>query len=401
MKKYLLIAILFLFAFTKVSTQTTISGEEYKNAVISSIDILSAHMQILRAQNQYENALSYFSMTYRTAPANFKINDGSTRNGTITRFLFPLGFGFGSPKSFCFFAGTNMDWVMTKGNNGFGYNTVEALMHAGVGFYNFQFTAGKLYEPKIALDGNGEFASVKKEVNAEGLKDQSNNGKLFTLYHKTGVYFSAVFSDVDEFNYTTERPETKTWQLQEFKFNIQPLKQYLPDAAGLPFVDIVKLSPFKKYYNEYSNFYNNGLTNVDSEREPKKKDQYELTLGSDNLLSNGIHCAVTLNRKTGVSFRKAELAYVYYTDKSFVFGSRAMVFMNNTNPKFSFDSFCLISMGENAHLGISYSYNCPDNTTFLPLPELHTIGVQLAFGKRETSKAISSYASAILSQMTK
>lgn len=394
--KYTILLISLLTAFRCIA-QNPVTGVQFKEAALSSVDVLSSHFLLLQAQSHYNKILNNVSVTDHIAPAKLFINNGTSWDGKISRLLINTGIGYGSIKKFGVFAGFQGDYVYARGNKVnkesklVRCDVVQGVWYFGFSFLGFQLDAGKLFHAnEFALDNNQDFAGDTSQITKSGISDFEKDMSVYTLYHKSGIYFSTVFSKI-KYDGLDKRI------LSEYKFNIQPLKKYLPDVYGLPFLDLIGYTPLSTYYNKYKDFYTAAFN---ADQTTKNKMGYDATLGSDDIKKLGLRSALTLQVYPKASFRKFEVAYNYFRkEKTQVFGARSQFFMKDKTPNFSFDAFATISTKvKNLTFSVSYSYNSPDNVTFVPLPKLHVIGIQIILGKRETAKAVIPYAAAILSE---
>jgi hypothetical protein len=371
-----------------------IDGPQYRDATLQSIDIMSSHLTLLQAQAQHDRILNNISYTIRFAPANLRLNSDSVHRGSFVRSLLPFSVGWGTVNGFGLFAGMQGDYVkvfdltdkdeLTEEVNGeeqaVGTEVSQAIFYAGISVLGFQLDAGLLGSVGFKLDKDGEFAENRSQI----VKDTSYLSKkpryVYTIHHKSGVYLSTIFN-IDS--------ATGGQTLADFKVNIQPLENYLPEFYGLPFLDIVSYTPLSDYYNEYTV----EDTTDGNAQAPKSGRNYDFSYGSDNLFIQGFRPSMTLKVRPHVAFRKFDVSYVRgLFGNAAVFGARTAYYVRGGESNFSLDTFGVISFSPSHTLGLSYSYNSPDNITFLPLPGLHVWGVQLIWGARETAKKLFPYA---------
>ncbi|HBX49921.1 MAG: hypothetical protein A2275_04945 [Bacteroidetes bacterium RIFOXYA12_FULL_35_11] len=387
--KYLLTFILIVI-YAGTFAQDYISGPQFKSASEGSVDILSSHLTLFQSQAKYNKIFSNISLTSRLSPATFLINDGAIKKGSLQRHLFNLGGGFGKASEAGIFAGMQADMALA-GREEWGSNCTQYIFYLGFALAGFQADVGAMLASQGAeeLDFNNEFSYIKQPDDTVYQRG-TRHGTAFSVYHKSGVYFMANF--------------TKVWingtdysKLADYKFSIQPLKKYLPDIYGLPFIDLVAYTRLSSYYSQYQDYYNSAFQINESEMKDK---EYDISPGSDGLYKKGLRASVTFHAYPKVYFKKAELAYNYFiNDKAQVCGARTQFYMREHKPNISFDAFVMLSTkSKKQTISLSYSYNSPDNTTFLPLPKLHVIGAQLIFGHRETAKAIIPYANSIMEE---
>lgn len=388
-----------LFIFFKSNAQEVVTGPQFRGATMNSIDILSSHLVLQQAQSQYNQVLNNVSFTNNFAPVRFYFNDGSIENGRISRRQINACFGYGNTDKIGAYGGIQINMIgeilsqKKVINEGTGNTLFQNLAYIGIAFLDFQLDIGTTFTQGFHLDGNYDFTKNKNEVPFDNSPlFRSGGTTIYSLYHKTGVSATAIFSE-EEYNPMYAQSNKK--HLSEFRINLQPLKKYLPAVFGLPFIDLTSHTPLNSYYNESTGYYST-VKNIDTETTKKKN--YDFMPGSDNLFEKGIRASVAIQAYPKVRFKKVELGYNYLKNKDkMIFGIRTQLFNNNGKADLGFDSFIMLSaLKKILNLSLSYSYNSPQNITFLPLPKLHVIGIQIIIGKRETAKAIIPFAASIL-----
>lgn len=394
---FLWLAPCLLWAAADCQAKEVISGPQYRDATLKSIDVLSSHLTLLQAQAEHDQILNNISYTIRFAPANLLLNDSSVNKGSFVRSLLPSSVGLGSVSGIGFFVGLQGDYIKvfdldTKDDttsdgqrSGVGTEVSQVIAFAGISLLGFQLDAGIIGGVGFVLDKDLQFAKYKTQQVKDTSFLSAKPRYVYTLYHKSGIYLSTIF-----------KTDTLTGKqtLSDFKLNIQPLKNYLPDFYGLPFLDLLAYTPLSPAYSKYTV---QDTTSGNSKSVSKEKKDYEVSFGSDDFFTTGFRPDFTILARPHLAFRKLDFSYVRCLfGNSLVLGSRASYFVRNGNSNLSVDAFGVISFSEVTTLGLSYSYNSPDNVTFLPLPGLHVFGVQLIWGARETAKKLFPYVSGIV-----
>lgn len=398
---------------------TEFVGSEVGTAVRRSIDIIHDHLQLEQAQHRYERILWYFGYTHRWAPGKVRFDDGKRVSGNLNRVQLNLGGGFGSYDSFGVIFGAQLDFVQMIGNfgeRGDGLRAApgQSLLYVGAVGHGFQFTLGQMQNQMSArglpLDPYGNYTANPDAGYRPGTPryiaypdegdDSAFISTLVTGYHESGAFFAVNYE-----NATGGRPG----RIGEARFNFQPLEQYLPDLAGLPTFGIARLDKFKRYYGEALDSKSGKQLDAqpavyDPAGIPARntEDPYETEIGTDDALGIGARMRLVAQVRPQVTFRRADFGIVHIENLGsrfeLVAAARAIAFRRDDSYDAAVDSFALIGippfkrgperMGWPFHVGLSYSYNSPDGSTFLPIPHAHVFGFQLVVGVPETSKPL-------------
>jgi hypothetical protein len=385
MKKYQILLISFFLSCNTFAQ--VITGQRYKSALENSINIHASNLQMLKAQalddldsdSEDNDGYLYWLISVKRAPVKILTSDGVLHNGIVDRSHMPFGIIRGDEVG-KYFLGFNMDVVSYSNFDVLDSNkepesksTGQAMYHAGLKIMSFQFQIASFlnFGGTELFDGNGDFPAVgvgRVVDNSSKIRDAKR--RMFTAYHSSGVFFSTIYEKIETRNPETHKLEGD-YQFSEVKFNIQPLKKFLPKLLGNPFVDFMKLSPFKSYYNEaIADFAN--IVNI--------KSPYEVSLGADNFLIKGLSFEVGSRVRPDFMFRKAELSYTFGYGNFFAVGARGVLFKRNNNLDYSFDVIGMLYYLKKFNVSVSYSYNGYDLISFLPIPYSHSIGVHVLFG---------------------
>lgn len=367
----------------------TYTGPEVKAAVDPSIDILKDQVSFMSIQDRYDAVLGYASMTVRFAPMRFAHDDGTRVSAVGSRTATMFGAGFGSTSGFGVYFGAWTDVVQMGPDKN---QAVQGIAFAGVSFVGFQLAYDYFLKSRFSgLDGYGNFGDSKGAVPyysyAPGggvYADQIGGSKdAFVAYHESGASLVVV---------RDTRPESTT--VSEVRAQLQPLKPWLESQYGLPIVAIQKLADWKSYGDPTNS------AQVFQKPQASSGSPYEVELGSDDLLHEGIRVHAVMRVSPTASFRRAELAkYTDFADEHATFAARAFAFHNDDGVHAGLDVYLRYAfsragkprqepVGLPFAVAASYSYNSPDASTFVPLPYAHVFGVQLVLGVPDLAKPL-------------
>ncbi len=396
---------------------TEFIGHEVGESAKRSIDIIQDHLNLVQAQRRYERILWYFGYTHRWAPGKVVFDDGKRVSGNLNRVQLNLGGGFGSYEKFGVIFGAQLDFAQMIGNfgdRGRGLRAApgQSLLFIGAVGHGFQFTVGQMQNQMssrgIPLDPYGNYTANPDMGYRAGtpryiqFPDESGDPAFistrFTGYHESGAFFAVSYE-----NATGDRPG----RVGEARFNFQPLKRYLPDVAGLPTFGIAKLDALKRYYGEALDARQGKQLDEAAPATgpagipPRTSTPYEIEMGTDDALGIGARVRLVAEVHPKPMFRRADFGVVHIEPLGkfeLVAAARAIAFRRATTHDAAVDAFALIGippfrkdpdrMGWPFHAGLSYSYNSPDGSTFLPIPRAHVFGVQIVVGVPETSKPL-------------
>ncbi|MBL8026823.1 MAG: hypothetical protein JNL74_10460 [Fibrobacteres bacterium] len=385
-RKLIIVALLFFSVGSRV--EGVVYGPQFRSATLSSVDMLSSQLTLMQAQSLYNKVLSSASFSYVYAPAEIFMNDGSIIDGAFTRSIMMLSAGYGKINKFGVFGGLQLDWVKEKTTSN---DPNEGGYFLGLSIYNFQLTMAYIDQNGPTLDGNYDFTLVKNQQPSDNSGWDNYGLRVFSVYHKIGLYASATFSDKPQLTFSGGERET---YMSESKINFQPLQSMLPSILGLPFLDYSSYTPNYSYSGDIRDYYDG----VGTEQEKR----HNLQIGADNLFNLKIRSSLTMQVSPEVNFKMGELAYVIMSEKkNAIAGIRTQVFDDGSGMKVGYDSYLLLSIAKKyVNVSFSYSYNSPQRLTFIPLDDLHVFGVQFILGRRETAKAIIPFAASSLAGET-
>lgn len=376
---------------------TVFEGPEVVDAVSGSVEVNDSLLQVLQAQARYDRHLSHLSLTSRWAPGKFELADGRLVAGNLHRTLVGGGVGLGHPSKGGVHAGLAMDVVGETGAKALRYMGYQEILYFGFGVKNVQVTLNArvdfLGDGSGGLDPWRQFQSEDTAVVPErpppvDWSTRTTHGQTFSVYHGPSGAWSYV-----------------TWQgteLYDLRLQLQPLVHLLPDAFGLPAVGVRWLQDqAQELVPAAATGTATGTTDAFAALQPEEPTRRLRTdLGTDDALHVGMRTRVIVEWVPVPAFRYAELGLVRslgeLEDLPLGFGLRAAVGVPEDRARVAVESFGMLGLGESerwssgsvGHVALSYSYNVPDGTTYLPIPDAHVFGVQLVLGPPETSKPI-------------
>ena len=377
----------------------TFHGDATYEATRRSIDVIGSHLTFLQTQARKQDLLAYYGFTLRWAPGWFAYSDGQRAAGVLSRGQQNFGAGVGDLDGGVFF-GAQVDAVSAFSKQGGTWRAsgYEGLVFAGGARMGVQATIGylgTLPTPRdFNLDQTGAFAVTSAGGRRLGAPpvdsvDVASNFILLSAYDaRSGAFLSASYGEypvlVTETSDlgTTTRYTGSERRLSEVRAHLQPLRdRYLPKQYGLPMIGIAKLDRFKDNYQERA---------AQPDQPVSDKTPYEIELGSDDILAGGFRAHVVYQVSPTMLLRRAELGYVEELGsegRRVRVGVRAQGFQRAGSFVASADAYGLVGIGP-AQVGLSYSYNSPDGTTFIPVANAHVFGLQVLFGAPETSRPL-------------
>jgi len=361
------------------------TGSEVKLAVEPSIDIMKDHVSFLALQDRYDTMLGYLVMTGRFAPLRYVSDDGTKTSRVGARAGEMLGGGYGTP-TLGFMVGAWIDWIKVGPESD---SQLQGILFGGVAFYGVQATYSALQAQQLGnVDPYGNFGDQKG--GSDGYTYRPGAGKAehafdtvtgaFTFYHTSGASLVIMRAETD----------TGSSYVSDVRAQLQPLEHWLDEQVGLPMVAVQKLDG-RRGLGEGRADVAQTVTRPDSQT----SDPWEIELGSDDLFGQGIRAHLLGRVSPKVSFRSAELgAYHDYDDLTVA--ARSYAFVRDDRAQLSVDTFARYSilppgeesLGFPVAAAVSYSFNSPDATTFVPLPYAHVFGLQLIIGAPDIAKPI-------------
>ncbi|MBI5536973.1 MAG: hypothetical protein HY898_29905 [Deltaproteobacteria bacterium] len=385
----------------------------------AGIDLTDSQLRLHQANERFGTMYSHFALTSRWAPGEFVMADGTRLRGNLARNQVLLGGGWGDTEEGMFFLGAHIDQLAAVGRPGQDKQSdadrfkpggvAQMLYYLGGSVAGVQASAGILLNEmgaeQLSLDGYGNFAAERSnsprpgsppEVQDPSRRHNPPNSALFTLYDgHTGAYLAITYGDQEQRLMTESWTGNRTYRtervgsgIQDLRFNLQPLRHYLPAGFGLPFATIAR--------------YDRPLTELSpSPQEQVAHKTTDFALGADDVLQGGVRWRAVINQDGRL--RIAELGYVeeFRIGRfGLLFGARAMAVNRTGSYEPSGEGFLKASLLRKRPdvegratptwfgLSGSYSYNTPDSTTFIPIPKAHVVGVQLVYGPTEVTKPL-------------
>lgn len=400
--------------------ETIFTGPGIYESTKRSMDIIGSHLLLLQAQNEHRKLLSYIGVTSRWAPGHFLLNDGRQAAGTVGRSRLNLGFGLGGLESWGVFAGADMDFVHLSLPVGW---AGQSYLFAGLAVADLQITFASMQnltgQRAFARDVYGNFQATADRGGGGGLPFRPGTPRgiaypgddslwlheVLSVYEdRTGAFAALVWANTPVYDETDGPAGPRSvfvesrYRLSEARLNLQPLRQLLPRDFGLPMLGFSRLDPLKDYYQQ-ADAYRALATDPGTSAAPSEANSsapYEIELGSDDVLAGGLRIHVVQELSPSVKFRRGELGvveeYPLGGGRTFRFGARGVTYSRGDALTLSWDSYVqvapLTGYGSKLHLAASYSYNSPDSTTFIPIPDAHVFGFQVVFGVPETSRPL-------------
>jgi hypothetical protein len=412
------------------------TGRLVGNATRGAIDTVNGHLQLLQLQARDRSPQTYLGLTMRWAPGDVLLADGETFGANLTRGRMNLGLGGGDLGSFAWFLGADLEGVslLNAGDSLFlqpfkdweGPDATQGFYFLGVSILDVQATLGLrkgLGSESKDLDADGNFTAgavdSRRRVGAPSVAqpgvdsayEWGNDATVLSLYeNRTGAFVSLAWTARTVWESTGEGVTRRYVDagrktgLNELRVNIQPLEYLLPRWFGLPALGLRKLQAALDVYQESASTTGRAAGVGPDEREARG-DPFELDLGADDLLELGLRYRLVAQVRPDVRFRSLEVGYVdelpVGEDFRLRAGARTIIFdragklVPSGDAFVSFEPFRFeedreggINFGVPLSVAVSYSYNSPDSTTFVPIPDAHVFGFQAVLGHPETSRPL-------------
>lgn len=406
---------------SEATAEPIFTGRGVSDSAQRSIDLVEDHLVFLQHQALRDSTLMYVDGTARWAPGRALLNDGQTVPANLSRTGLGFGGGFGRPSRVALFAGVTWDIIALSGPafsgiRGFGAPAAgQALLFLGGAVYGVQVSYAARYSGMGGGDfgrdpaGNFQSRSAQEEgvdfrpgTPSEVRNEDAGGNREFdvlTVYDDhLGVFAAATWTN--EWQYTGE-PRRK---LSEVRAHLQPLRLWARDFVetfGLPAAGVTRLDPLRDYYQE-GDVYQEVASLEERAAEPEDEPaaEYEVDFGSDDVLAGGLRWRARGQVAPSVRFRRAEVGLVREVGlgkQALRVGARAHAVYRGDTIEPAGDAFVQLSSAstemsvlgaQRASFALSYSYDSPDTTTFLPIPNAHVFGVQVLIGDPEASKPL-------------
>lgn len=371
-----------------------LDGETFSNIASTTTNVMRVHLDFLDAQSDYNLAAPYVLADGKMAKTSLVLGDGQAFDGGVAHWLGGAGLGYGNPRdSLAVFGGIQFD-ALRAGTYPYGGKAgtfhaarMDTLGYVGVGIFGWQASYGwRRVSRTTGLDTDGEFIAEPDLPFREGAPDVIQNprkndvelrSQMVTVYYRQGYSLGALFADIlPEGSYTAE--EARKQVLAALRAKIEP-KQLVGDAGSYGF-------GFDRYA-EGVDYYDESDT-TESSYDPDAV-VWELPLRGRDLGGSGIGLRVVPQVKPQILLRSAEASFRFDVGSGVV-GGRFLLTDRAGGWEASYDVYAQLvgvkfyDYGEKGFtagtLGLSWSWNSPDATTFLPYSKMHVLGLQLSIG---------------------
>jgi hypothetical protein len=381
-----------------------LDGNTFAAIASQSTNVMKLHNDFLKAQSDYDIAAVYALFDAKSAQLPILMNDGQTFHGGVVHEEYGLGLGFGHPhSSAAVFAGAQFDVLRTGsfplGNPVLNFHAQrqDMLVYGGFGIKGFQVDYGWRRTTRITgLDGEGEFIALPETAYRDGTPsivadptahDVESSSFIVSAYEAHGVGIGALFADLlPSGNYTPADARKKVLAALHSKF--EPADLFGEGKGNLGF-GLDRYAPGVDYYDEEGD----GAQRPDSagvgdgaERPEATRPSWEIPLGGRGIGGTGFDLRLTPEVSPTIRLRQTEVGGKLILSRM-VFGGRWVETNRNGHFEPSFDAYW---QGQRVYfnnnffsafvLAVSYSYNSPDPSLFVPFARGHVIGVQVSIG---------------------
>lgn len=402
---------------TPAQAVDTFSRETIRPLLLSDVNALIANHYFIQSMLAFDSTPLTAGISVNQARANYLRSDGVVFKGALSRTALVLSAGLGRPATdLAFFGVLNLNGVgaasypnipfRSDGSDHIQANTFGILGALGVAYKGWVAQFGLFWRGyDLTSDGLGRLSSCPQDEYCSATSTQRPGAptavqliheekrltnKMVTLENASGYSLSALFGSFEDLAADGTR-RTKT-ELASLRALAQP-NNLLPRALGLLGVGITTFAPDIDYYGDRAKAARDALARG-QQVPPADKGIVEFPIVGDRLANTGAIARVVLQGYPSPNFRLAEVGYVFEGDETASFlpqaGARAKVFRRDTSITASADLyagfFWVFSQSNRLHEGrgvstyVTYSYNTPDSSNFVPISDAHVIGVQLVFG---------------------
>lgn len=389
----------------------------------NEINALTLHHLFIQSMFALDSTPLTVAAGVRAAPASYSRIDGKNTDAGLGKVLYAFSLGAGRPATgVAVFGGVNVSQVRPSG-----FPNVTALSgdegslirahsngivaFAGMAFYGWALELA-LFRKELGYDADdrGRFqpggcdsqsgCSFTREPR-EGApvagppRSYRFNDTSFMLHfeQKSGYSASLLLDNVRSINSAGDLVARRT--ISAFKALAQPeaLAHNLLGAVG---VGLNRYAAGVDYYGDRVEEVRADAANNDVPRAAGKQAMFEVPIISQGIAGTPFDARVVMQVYPRPIARLLEVGYSTSTTlwEELVpqAGVQAKLFYRGDGYVPSADAFLGIFWlysrraadpeAENKGLGIyaSYSYNSPDSLTFLPVPDAHVLGIQVAYG---------------------
>lgn len=410
---------LFVMTTSRPGQAETYYGPELSAMARQSIDVMKMHQHAMKAQLALDDAPIFLEGTLRATAATFKFLDGRSLDAGIRRAGASLGFGSGKPRTeWAWFFGVQIDSVesssfpyFVKEIDGFETRALQGALYAGFAFRGFQLSVGTVIEePLSSVDQQGFFTTSAGPPSlrpgaprpADGVEPEALDARtstFVTLTQAEGVSIGATIASLHENVAAT---------LAALRAEIVPSlamdRANLRDKIGVPGIGLNRYAKGIDYYGDRFADIRDMANRAAAGLEPDDassitgSDTYEIPLILEDIAETGVSLRAITQVAPKPLFRSAEASWQYRAEKARL-GAKASLFRRgdaltgNTDAYAAACPYALIfSIPCEGLMQLwltgSYSYNSPDASTFLPIPNAHVLGFQLVWGPPEMARPL-------------
>ncbi len=378
------------------------------------------HTHVMKNQLALDEAPFFFEMTIRSTPATFQVPDGRTAKVGLTRWGLSAGGGFGQPTTgVAAFAGVQGDYVLTtafpeafkKAEVVFG--TAQVVLYGGVAVHGFQLSGGLYLDAGVqGVSEDGYLMAPDHQPEryrpgspmgqgAEGAQS-GRSAYFFSFTQAEGLTLGGALGQAKQ---DVEAAASEGKQvLAALRAELAPARLIdrfeLREALGVPGVGLDRYAEGVDYYGDrYASLKdaaNRAAAGLPTEGVIESiPANTQLPVFVEDIAALGFRLRVVTEVQPTVRFRSAEVGYQYLGEEVKI-GLQAQTFrraeaLTGSGEVYAAvrpEAFKYASIFAIPWITISYSYNTPDATTFLPIPNAHVFGVQWVYGPPEMGRPL-------------
>lgn len=394
----------------KPASAQTYYGPEVSALARQSVDVMKMHTYAMRAQLALDRAPMYLELTFRGTPARFQFDDGRTLKAGLSRLGFGTGIGFGKPRTgVAGFLGAQGDYayvsdfpVLFTRPKEFRSGTQQLMLYGGLSVVGFQVSGGILARTGFTgLNRQGFFtagngAGVRPGAPPDAIAGGASDSQEEQTSVAPFVSFTQAEGITAGLSFARIKQEAAT-RLAALRTEVAPerLAKSLSDAfiPGLGF----------DHFAQGIDYYGDTFAQMKSIAERNAAGLPAVSTDSISVPATSLipvslydiaQTGLSFRSVTQVSpnalFRQAGLSYVFRYEQLFRTAARADLFKRGDGFTGSFEAYAAVAPADGfpAWITVSYSYNTPDASTFLPIPNAHVLGIQWVFGPPEMARPL-------------
>lgn len=410
---------LFVTTTSRSARAETYYGPELSAMARQSIDVMKMHQHAMKAQLALDDAPIFIEGTLRATAATFKFLDGRSLDAGIRRAGASMGFGSGKPRTeTAWFFGVQIDSVeassfpyFLKEIEGFETRALQGALYAGFAFRGFQLSAGTVIEePLSSVDRQGFFTTSAglptfrsgAPVPGDGVEPEKpgpRTSTFVTLTQAEGVSVGATIASIRE-----DVAATLAALRAEIVPSLAMERLNLRDKIGVPGIGLNRYAAGIDYYGDRFADIRDMANRAAAGFEPDGvslitgSDTYEIPLILEDIAETGLSLRAITQVAPKPLFRSAEASWQYRAEKARL-GAKASLFRRGDALTGNTDAYAaacpyalLFSIPCEGFMQLwltgSYSYNSPDSSTFLHIPNAHVLGLQVVWGPPEMARPL-------------